>query len=305
MLAGQAYRQVEVGVVRDRRAVGQALPLARLRLAHAGPYEAGGSLAPLAARLQQKACQSQHEGGKALVGVRLGSKTGFSPRRRVYHCDMQRPPAVLVANAPLQWTPRMAALAAAADPLLAADGGADHLARIGLVPAAVVGDLDSVRPETLRWLGPERVLERPDQDHTDLEKALHHAFDVLEVAELTVLAALGGRIDHDAGNLGLLARLALGERVVLEDETWRVLALTGRLELDAVPGETWSFWTYDPAVRVTLEGVHWPVVERALDAGGRPSISNRAAAERVTVTAEGGAVVVMRHLAAVVRGVAP
>ncbi|TFG39747.1 MAG: thiamine diphosphokinase, partial [Candidatus Aminicenantes bacterium] len=51
--------------------------------------------------------------------------------------------AVLVANAPLRWTPRLTALATAADVVLAADGGANHLARSGLRPAAVVGDLDS------------------------------------------------------------------------------------------------------------------------------------------------------------------
>lgn len=212
---------------------------------------------------------------------------------------------MLVANAPLQWSPRLAALAAAANPLLAADGGADHLARIGLAPAAVIGDLDSVRPETLAWLGAERVLERPDQDHTDLEKALHHAFDVLGLRELTVLGALGGRVDHDAGNLGLLAALARGEGLVLEGDEWRVLALSGALEMESLPGETWSFWTYDPAVRVTLEGVQWPVAARSLHLGGRPSISNRALAGRVSVVAEGGAVVVMRHLDASARGSAP
>ncbi len=214
---------------------------------------------------------------------------------------MVRPRAVLVANAPLEWTPRLAALAAAADPLLAADGGGDHLARIGLAPSALIGDLDSVSPATLSWLGPERVLARPDQDHTDLEKALEHAFGELGLEQLTVLAALGGRVDHDTGNLGLLAALARGEDLVFEGESWRVLAVTGTVELESVPGETWSFWTYDPRVRVTLEGVYWPVTQAPLAAGEHPSISNRATGSRVRVTAPEGAVIVMRHLAAAAR----
>ena len=202
---------------------------------------------------------------------------------------------LLVANAPLSWTPRLAALAAAAAPLLAADGGADHLARLGLRPAAVIGDLDSISPETRAWLGEDSLIERPDQDRTDLDKALEYAFDDLGVERLTVLAAVGGRLDHDLGNLGLLARLALGEKLIFEGDDHWILAIAGEAALAAQPGETWSFWTYDPSVRVTLEGVRWPLENSAINAAGRPSISNEAVGDLVRVHATGGAVVVMRH----------
>ncbi len=202
---------------------------------------------------------------------------------------------LLVASAPLTWTKRLADLAANADPLLAADGGANHLARIGLRPKAVIGDLDSVSPPTRNWLGEEVFVHRPDQNRTDLDKAVEYAFSELALDRLTVLAALGGRIDHDLGNLGLLARLAVGEKLVFSSSEHRTLAVTGELSMEARPGETWSFWTYDPAIRVTIEGVRWPVERTALDAGGRPSISNVALHDTVRVHAEGGAVIVMRQ----------
>ena len=202
---------------------------------------------------------------------------------------------LLVAGAPLNWTPRLAAMAAAAAPLLAADGGADHLARLGLRPAAVIGDLDSISTETRAWLGEESLIERPDQDRTDLDKALEYAFENLGVEHVTVIAALGGRVDHELGNLGLLARLAMGERLVFEGANLRVLAIDGEATLAAHPGETWSFWTFDPFVRVTVVGVRWPLENAAIDLGGRPSISNEAVDDLVRVRATGGAVVVMRH----------
>jgi thiamine pyrophosphokinase len=186
-------------------------------------------------------------------------------------------------------------MAAAAAPLLAADGGADHLARLGLRPAAVIGDLDSINRETRAWLGEAPLIERLDQDRTDLDKALEYAFDDLGVERLTVLAAVGGRVDHDLGNLGLLARLAMGEKLIFEDEGHRILAVAGEAALVARPGETWSFWTYDPSVRVTIDGVRWPIEDATIDAGGRPSISNEAVGELVRVQATGGAVVVMQQ----------
>ncbi len=202
---------------------------------------------------------------------------------------------LLVANAPLSWTPRLAALASAAVPLLAADGGADHLARLGLRPAAVIGDLDSISLETRAWLGEEPLIERPDQDRTDLDKALEYAFEDLGVERLTVLAAVGGRVDHDLGNLGLLARLAMGERLIFEGDDHCVLAVAGEATLAAHSGETWSFWTYDPSVRVTIDGVRWAIENAAIDVGGRPSISNEAVGDLVRVHATGGAVIVTRH----------
>ena len=211
-----------------------------------------------------------------------------------YHEAMTESVPLLVANAPLRWTPKLAAMAAAAAPLLAADGGADHLARLGLRPAAVIGDLDSISRETRAWLGEESLIERPDQDRTDLDKAIEYAFENLGVEHVTVIAALGGRVDHELGNLGLLARLAMGERLVFEAADHRILAIAGEAALAAHPGETWSFWTFDPTVRVTIDGVRWPLENAAIDAGGRPSISNEATAEEVRIQATGGAVVVMR-----------
>jgi thiamine pyrophosphokinase len=203
--------------------------------------------------------------------------------------------ALLVANAPLKWSPKLAEMAASADPLFAADGGANHLARLGLRPAAVIGDLDSISTDTRRWLGEDRMVHQPEQDRTDLDKALEYAFDTIGVPELVVLAALGGRTDHDLGNLGLLARLATGERLVFESEDDRVLAVAGEASLAARPGETWSFWTFDPSVRVTVDGVRWPIRDASIDAGGNPSISNEATSNEIRIRSTGGSVVVCRN----------
>jgi thiamine pyrophosphokinase len=205
---------------------------------------------------------------------------------------------LLVANGPLAWSEHLAGLATAADPLLAADGGANHLARIGLKPQAVIGDLDSIRPGIRRWLGDERMIHRPDQETTDLDKALVHAFDELGLPALTVLGATGGRVDHAVGNLGLLAREARGEDLAFLAGDHRIVAVTGEAVLAATPGETWSFFAFNSAVRVTLEGVKWPIAETVIDLAGRPSISNQAVSETVTIRAAGGTVVVVRFFVA-------
>ncbi|OYV89339.1 MAG: hypothetical protein B7Z68_12200, partial [Acidobacteria bacterium 21-70-11] len=85
--------------------------------------------------------------------------------------------ALVVANAPWRWREEFVTLLRRSALVLAADGGANHLARVGVRPAAVVGDLDSIRPGVRRWVGEERIVARPDQESTDLHKTLAYAFD--------------------------------------------------------------------------------------------------------------------------------
>ncbi len=207
---------------------------------------------------------------------------------------MAQPTPVLVLNGDLQWTEGLARLAREAPLVLAADGGANALARLGLRPGAVIGDLDSVDADTRSWIGEERLIHRPAQDTTDFEKALVFAFEDSSVDRLIVLGALGGRLDHTIGNLGVLARHARGSGLMLVSEREQVVATARPIELESRPGETWSFWAFDPSVRVTLQGVRWPLENAPLTLGDRPSISNEATDTLVRVKPTGGTVIAYR-----------
>jgi thiamine pyrophosphokinase len=74
-----------------------------------------------------------------------------------------------------------------------------------------------------------------------------------------------------------------------------VLAIAGEASLAAIPGETWSFWTFDPAVRVSIQGVRWPLKNADIAAVGKPSISNEAVDDQVKINTTGGSVIVMRR----------
>ncbi len=209
---------------------------------------------------------------------------------------MAHPTPVLVLNGDLEWTEDLARLALRAPVVFAADGGANALARLGVRPNAVIGDLDSIDPGVKAWIGEEYLVHRPDQSATDFEKALRFVFKQPDIDRLVVLGALGGRLDHTIGNLSVLAREARGTKLLLVSEREQVLASSEALDLESRPGETWAFWTFDPDVRITIEGVRWPVENAPVTVGERPSISNEATGTQVTIKPSGGSVVVWRAL---------
>jgi thiamine pyrophosphokinase len=92
------------------------------------------------------------------------------------------------------------------DAVICADGGADPVLDAGLVPAVVLGDMDSLSYGARSRLQAAhiRMLEFPtNKDKTDLELALDHALTYAP-ERITVLGALGGdRLDHTLGNLKL------------------------------------------------------------------------------------------------------
>lgn len=195
--------------------------------------------------------------------------------------------AVIVANAPFRFWPEAYAWAAQAELLLAADGGANHLARVGLRPHLVVGDLDSITPETRAWIGEARIVPRPDQDHTDLEKTLALAVE-RGATEALILAATGGRLDHALHNLGLLGRFGKSLACEIREEHQRIVPVHDRASFAVKPGATVSLMPLEPCSRVWAEGFHWPLFGEPLSLATRTSLSNRATAPRVEVRVEGG-----------------
>jgi thiamine pyrophosphokinase len=195
---------------------------------------------------------------------------------------------VIVANAPWSWSTAQVARVLAAELVVAADGGANHLARIGVRPAAVVGDLDSVTTSVRSWVGDARLVHRPDQDHTDLHKTITYCFEERGATEITVLAATGGRLDHTMENLGLLARFAARGPLAFVAGEQRIVAVSDELWAPSLPGDTVSLMPLGRCGAVWTSGLEWELDGEPLDLASRSSVSNRAVGRSIRVRVAGG-----------------
>lgn len=182
--------------------------------------------------------------------------------------------------------------ARSADEVYAADGGADRLVRLGLMPAAVVGDLDSTSMlSRLQELHAERAIELvhdPGHSTTDCDKLLAYAARQGHT-EITLFGVEGDQIDHVLATLHSAAKAPLRVRIVLRTGIGWVLRMNEEVEVPSRCERRVSMLPLADPTAATLAGVRWPLDSAKLSPTGLSSISNRASGELVAASVLQGA----------------
>jgi thiamine pyrophosphokinase len=170
------------------------------------------------------------------------------------------------------------AYVAPGDLVVCADGGTRHALALGLCPHAVIGDLDSLDPDTrgpLEAAGTAFLLYPRSKDETDLELALLYAVE-RGATQVIVLGARGGRVDHELGNYLLLAHPRLAacdvrvcsgsqEIVLIRKASTFCGALGDLLSLLPIGGDAFG---------VVTHGLEYPLCDETLCFGLARGISN-------------------------------
>jgi thiamine pyrophosphokinase len=208
---------------------------------------------------------------------------------------------ILCANAPFSGEAAATLVEAArsAELLVGVDGGARTLQRYGLTPQVVTGDGDSLEPEertALEFAG-ALLVPTPDQDFTDLDKALAYVIDERGATKVTVFGATGGRLDHTYSVFSALIKHGRRVPIQLVDETARYELVASHWEC-AEPnliGRNLSLLAFGRVERITSAGVRWPLTNDWLAPGLRDGTLNQVTEARVQITVGSGDLVVMLH----------
>ena len=103
--------------------------------------------------------------------------------------------ALIIANSLLPAAAILAECRKRVDVIVCADGGANRARERDLVPDFIVGDLDSILPETRAAFPQTQYIHRPSQDATDLEKTLQFAIEQ-GIQKVLLVGITGLRFDH-------------------------------------------------------------------------------------------------------------
>lgn len=215
------------------------------------------------------------------------------------------PRAVIFANGHLPDIEAARSLLGADDYLIAADGGADHLMKMGILPEIVIGDLDSVDEETLFQLtsAEVRIEQYPEEkDETDIELALHYAIG-LQPSAILIVGALGGRLDQTLANLSILTDPSLPAiDIRLDDGVEEAFfcrasaANGGQAEILGRSGDTVSLIPWNAPVQgVTTAGLGWPLYVETLYPDKSRGISNVMLADKASVRIQAGLLLIVHR----------
>ena len=141
-----------------------------------------------------------------------------------------------------------------------------RLRRLGVEPAAVVGDLDSISDAERKSLG-DKAVKVEEQDYNDLNKAfLWLRENCPEATEIQILGATGKSEAHALGNLSYLlfwekqyALEASGIKVEMVSDYNTAFAVCDSCELHIGEGRKVSFFAQDPSLRISTTGLRWPL----------------------------------------------
>ena len=187
-----------------------------------------------------------------------------------------------------------------ADLVVAADGGAGSLDRMGAAPDVLIGDLDSVDASLVARLAAAgtRVEPRPvDKDASDTELAVEVAVEA-GAGTIVMLGALGGgRLDHELANVLLLADPSLAGRdvrLVRGGTCIRLVRAGGQLDLAASSGDLVTLLPVGGDVSgVTTDGLRWPLRDAVLRMGRSRGLSNEVVAAPARVRIADGTLLVI------------
>lgn len=166
--------------------------------------------------------------------------------------------------------------------LVGADGGADTIDAAGLLPDAIIGDLDSVTNRA-GWESRTRVIHISEQITTDFQKALYST----EAPVTLALGMTGKRLDHTLAALSAVLQYAPTRRLMLVDEVDVALAVTGSIAFDAGKRERVSIHPLMPIRFVRSAGLFYPMDGLLLEPGGLIGTSNEGTGGRVEIEPEG------------------
>lgn len=184
--------------------------------------------------------------------------------------------------------------------IIAADGGMNYLRKIGMIPNAMIGDMDSVSSDVVLEEQPFEVIKLPtNKDDTDMMAAINFAMSKGKTV-FHIYGGTGGRIDHSLANISCLMYIKNkgcsgylyhedGVMFVLQNETLTFpKTATGRMSLFALVEEVYG---------VTLTGFAYPLNKATIKNDNPIGISNEFTGVNSSIEINDGVVlIVLSHL---------
>lgn len=174
-------------------------------------------------------------------------------------------------------------------PIIAADGAMNSLCQMGIMPVAVVGDLDSVHVD---YLHNTAVFYKPDQNSCDFEKALIYLTGE-NLLPAIIVGVNGGYIDHILNNINIF--LQKGSIFYAPPIVGHIVN-SGENRVFTLPIHTKISLLAFPEALVSTQGLTWELEHYKMSFPGKNSSFNQTYADSIIIQVHKGSILVMIYL---------
>lgn len=187
------------------------------------------------------------------------------------------------------------------DYIICADGGANFLYKIKVVPDYILGDLDSLELKAKNYFKEKGVSFKkfPERkNETDAQLCIHLAKG-LGVVDIDLLGALGGRIDHTVANINLMYYIKkLGLNPVIKNNKEDLHMIESEyIDIFGKKGDTISVLPVNgDSTGITLEGLEYPLKDATIEYGDPIGISNVMESDKCRITVEKGTLLIVKNI---------
>ena len=185
---------------------------------------------------------------------------------------------VIIANGDLEYNNDIVEMIKTAKLIICADGGANHLKALNILPDVLIGDFDSINTKDYAFFQKKRIkiVKFPlKKDYTDTQLCVSYAIEH-KADDITLLGVTGTRFDHTLSNILLLNQLAnlnIPARIINRNN--EIYIVRDYLELKGRPKQLLSIIPITHEVTgVTLKGLEYPLENATLRMGESIGISN-------------------------------
>lgn len=179
--------------------------------------------------------------------------------------------------------------------LIGADGGTNYLFKIKEIPEFIIGDLDSIKPEVLRFSQKKKIkiIKLSRQNDTDLEKALKLC-KRLRYERILIAGFTGKRFDHTLSNISNALKFVKDFNIVMIENDSALQFISGANEFNSFKDELVSILCFDPKAIISTKNLKYPLKNETLFFGERESTSNVSVSDKFEITVKDGFAILIR-----------
>lgn len=178
--------------------------------------------------------------------------------------------------------------------IICADGGANSAKKLDIIPDFIIGDLDSIDQQVLKYFqSKSTIIKIKRQNDTDVEKCLKFAIKN-GFKEVVLLGVTGDRLDHTICNLGIVIKFFNKIKIHISAENSFLSAFNKTVKIKSKINETISLYAFNKQTLITSKGLQYPLQKSNLAFGEKESTSNVSISEMIELKIIGGIVFIIR-----------